>query len=90
MARWTWGKIPTHTSLPVISWGGCARPRGCGARRPPTASPDGVLMARRNDRIGKTIVKASPKRRGFVFPLQRTSTGGCRASWDYGPRWAWR
>src|ERR1039458_4769869 len=52
------------------------------ARPPADRQPDGVLMARRNDRI-EAIVSLS-KRRGFVFPSSDIY-GGLRASWDYGP-----
>jgi glycyl-tRNA synthetase len=52
------------------------------ARPPADRQPDGVLMARRNDRIDAIVSLA--KRRGFVFPSSDIY-GGLRASWDYGP-----
>ena len=67
--------------FPVIGWGD-APGRGAVARLPADRQPDGVLMARRNDRM-ETIVSLA-KRRGFVFPSSDIY-GGLRASWDYGP-----
>jgi glycyl-tRNA synthetase len=52
------------------------------ARLPADRQPDGVLMARRNDRMEAIVSLA--KRRGFVFPSSDIY-GGLRASWDYGP-----
>ena len=73
---WVYGAV-----LPVISWAD-APGRAAVARPPADRQPDGVPMARRNDRI-EAIVSLS-KRRGFVFPSSDIY-GGLRASWDYGP-----